>query len=401
VNELFDALLRWAHVIAGIMWVGNSMLFNWLDRNLEKAAADARLSQGKIYMVHSGAFYDVEKKLLEPGQLPATLHWFKWQNFTTWATGISLLVVVYYMNGASFLVDPSLHDVAPAVAITMSAASLACAWILYDGIWRSIGESAPKLATLLSIAMLLGAMFGFSRFFSGRAAYIQTGVMIGTIMTGNVWFVIVPSQHSLVNATKEGKDQDAKLSLAAKQRSIHNNYLTFPLIFMMVSNHFPAATTSWLNWAVLVAITVGGAGVRHFMNIRYLGGGKQRPLAAWLAPAVAMGSIAVAGMVGITRIHQPSKYGVEIDHPVPFARVQEIVGNRCMRCHSLHPADDVFKAPPLGVTFDTPDEIRVMAPRMKYRAYDLGNMPFNNKTGMTDLERAELGAWVEQGAQLR
>jgi uncharacterized membrane protein len=135
------------------------------------------------------------------------------------------------------------------------------------------------------------------------------------------------------------------------------------------------------------------------MNVRYLGAGRQRPLGAWLAPACAMGAIAIVGLYGITRVHEPTKYGIEIDHPVAFARVQEIIGNRCLRCHSLHPSDDTFHAPPLGVMFDTPDEIRVMAPRIKYRAYDLGNMPFNNKTGITDEERAELGAWVEQGAR--
>ncbi len=242
-------------------------------------------------------------------------------------------------------------------------------------------------------------MFGFAQFFSGRAAYIQTGVLIGTIMTGNVWFVIVPSQHALVEATRSGKDQDPALSIAAKQRSIHNNYLTFPLLFLMVSNHVPAATTHWLNWAILVTVTVGGAGVRHFMNTRYLGGGKQRPTGAWLAPTVAMGAIAVAGLYGITRIQQPSRYGITVDHPVAFARVQEIIGNRCLQCHSLHPSDDQFKAPPLGIMFDTPDEIRVMSPRIWYRAYDRGNMPFNNKTHITDLERAELGAWYEQGAK--
>ena len=170
LNELLDVAFRWAHVIAGIMWIGNSMLFNWLDRNLEKSAGLSRLSQGKIFMLHSGAFYDVEKKLLEPGEMPQTLHWFKWQNFTTWATGISLLVVVYFMNDAAFLVDPSLHDVPPAIAITLSVCSLVCAWILYDGIWRSFGESRPKLATVLSLVMLFGAMYGFARVFSGRGA---------------------------------------------------------------------------------------------------------------------------------------------------------------------------------------------------------------------------------------
>ncbi len=397
-HELLDVLLRWAHLIAGIMWVGNSMLFNWLDRNLEKSGQLSRLSQGKIFMVHSGAFYDVEKKLLAPGELPATLHWFKWQNFATWATGISLLVVVYFMNHAAFLVDPSLHDVDPWTAITISISSLVVAWMIYDGLWRSLGDAKPRLATILSIIMLFAAMYGFTRIFSGRAAYIQSGVLIGTLMTGNVWMIIVPSQRELVAATQSGREQDPQLSLHAKQRSIHNNYLTFPLLFIMLSNHFTAATSHWLNWLILIVVTIGGAGVRHFMNVRYLGAGKQLRTAAWLVPACLMGCIAVAGLFGISQLEPAPKFG--IDHEVPFARAQEIIGNRCLRCHSLHPSDDVFHAAPLGVMFDTPDEIRVMAPRIKYRAYDLHNMPFNNKTQITDGERAELAAWVSQGAKI-
>lgn len=399
VNELFDVVFRWAHVIAGIMWIGNSMLFNWLDRNLEKSGALSRLSQGKLYMVHSGAFYDVEKKLLEPGELPATLHWFKWQNFTTWTTGIALLVIVYFGNGAAFLVDPSVHDVGPTIAIALSICSIATAWIVYDGIWRTIGEVRPRLATAISIALLFATIFAFAQVFSGRAAYIQTGVVIGTLMTGNVWMVIVPSQHALIEATRSGQPQDPMLSVRAKQRSIHNNYLTFPLLFVMVSNHFSAATTHYLNWLVLIAVFVGGAGVRHFMNVRYRGEGKTLAASAWLAPACAMGAVAIVGLVGITRIARPPKYG--IDHPVEFARAQEIIGKRCLRCHSQHPSDEVFHAAPVGVLLDTPEQIRAMAPRIKIRAYDLANMPLNNKTGITEVERAELAVWVDGGAIVR
>ena len=398
-SELLDVIFRWSHVIAGIMWVGNSMLFNWLDRNLEKQAALGRLSQGKIFMVHSGAFYDVEKKLLEPGELPATLHWFKWQNFTTWASGISLFVVVYYFHNAAFLVDPSVHDVGPLIAITLSVGSLFTAWLVYDAIWRTIGESQPRFATALSIAILFGSIFAFTQVFSGRAAYMQTGVMIGTLMTGNVWMVIVPSQKLLIDATKSGVAQDPKLSIQAKARSIHNNYLTFPLIFIMVSNHFPAATTHYLNWLILIAVMIGGAGIRHFMNIRYRGGGLELAKSAWLAPAFVMGGIAITGLFVISHMVPKPRYG--IDHPVTFARVQEIIGNRCMRCHSQHPADEMFTAAPLGVMFDSPEQIRVMAPRIKYRAYDLANMPFNNKTHITDTERAELATWVSAGANLK
>jgi uncharacterized membrane protein len=301
-SELFDVLFRWAHVIAGIMWIGNSMLFNWLDRNLEKSGQLARLSQGKIYMVHSGAFYDVEKKLLEPGQMPDTLHWFKWQNGITWLTGISLFIVVYYFHGAAFLVDPSVHDVGPTIAITLSVCSLFTGWLIYDGIWRTFGERNPRLGSALSVILLFGAIFGFAQVFSGRAAYIQTGVLIGTVMTGNVWFVIMPSQRALIAATTSGKDQDPRLSIQAKQRSIHNNYLTFPLLFIMVSNHFSAATTHPYNWVILIAVLVGGAGVRHYMNVRYRGGGRQLPVGAWLAPAFAMGAVAIAGLMVVSRI---------------------------------------------------------------------------------------------------
>ena len=396
LSELLDVIFRWAHVIAGIMWIGNSMLFNWLDRNLEKSAQLSRLSQGKIFMLHSGAFYDVEKKLLEPGEMPETLHWFKWQNFTTWSTGICLMIIVYYFHGAAFLVDPSVHDVGPDIAIVLSVSALLTGWLIYDGIWRTLGETHPRAASLMSVVFLFATIWAFTLVFSGRAAYIETGVLIGTIMTGNVWFVIVPSQRALVAATIAGKEQDPKLSLQAKARSIHNNYLTFPLIFIMVSNHFSAATTHHLNWLILIVVCVGGAGVRHFMNIRYSGGGKELVKSAWLAPACVSGAVAIAGMMVLTRIDKKPKYG--IDHPVTFARVQEIVGVRCLPCHSMKPSDDMFHSAPLGMMLDTPEQLHTMAPRIKYRAYDLANMPFNNKTKITDEERAELATWVDAGA---
>ncbi|MBA3451930.1 MAG: urate hydroxylase PuuD [Deltaproteobacteria bacterium] len=398
LNELLDVILRWAHLIAGIMWVGNSMLFNWLDRNLEKSAELSRLSQGKIFMVHSGAFYDVEKKLLEPGEMPAMMHWFKWQNFSTWATGISLFIVVYYMNGAGVLVDPSVHDVDKGVAITLSISALVTGWIIYDALWRTIGESNPRLATVISVVMLFGSIFAFSQFFSGRAAYMQTGVLIGTLMTGNVWFCIVPSQHELINATKAGRPQDPTLSIRAKHRSIHNNYLTFPLLFIMVSSHFGSATSSKYNWLILILVMIGGAGVRHFMNIRYRGGGKELPASAWLFPAVGMGAFAIAGLMIVTRIDRATV--PEIEKPVSFSRVQEIVANRCVTCHSARPSDTMFPAPPVGVMLDSPQQIKMMATRIHVRAVEQQNMPFNNRTGMTAEERGELHRWFIDGAKI-
>ncbi len=393
--DVLDMLIRWTHLIAGIMWIGNSMLFNWLDRNLEKSAELGRLSQGKIFMVHSGAFYDVEKKLLEPGGLPKTLHWFRYQNLATWLSGIALFVVVYYMHGASFLIDPRVYAMSPIVAITISASALLVGWIIYDGLWSSYGESHPKVATAASIVMLFGAIFGFTQVFGGRGAFIETGVLIGTLMTGNVWFTIMPSQRELIAATKAGRDQDPALSIRAKQRSIHNNYFTFPLLFIMISNHFPTTYQHHLNWLILIGVMVGGAAVRHMMNIRYLGGGKVRPAGAVIAPAVAMGGIALAGVIVVSHLKKPSKIA---DYPVPYARAADIISRRCMPCHSSHPTDDVFKTAPANVRFDKPDEVKLMAPRIMARAVESDQMPFNNKTGITEQERAELGRWIVDGA---
>lgn len=396
---MLDVIFRWAHLIAGIMWIGNSMLWNWIDRNLEKSGHGlGRLSQGKIFMVHSGAFYEMEKKLLEPGELPRNLYWFKWQNGITWMTGIALLVVVYFMNGAAFLIDPAVAKLAPAVAISLSVGSLFCAWIIYDGLWRTYGEDNPRIATVLSIVMLFAAIFGFAQVFSGRAAYIQTGVMIGTLMTGNVWLCIMPSQRSLIDATQAGKEQDPTLSLRAKQRSIHNNYFTFPLLFIMLSNHFPGATTHPLNWLILIAVMVGGAGVRHFMNIRYRGEGRQLPIAAWLAPGLGMAGIALAGLLVIPRL--ADKPLPRVDAPVPYARVEQIIHKRCLPCHSNAPTDATWRVAPAGVMFDLPQQIEIMAPRIYQRAVKQQDMPLNNKTFITPEERAELGNWVEHGANL-
>src|SRR5262249_13346712 len=325
------------------------------------------------------------------GELPERLHWFKWQNGITWLTGISLLIVVYYANGAAFLVDPSVRALAPSVAIAISAGSLLVAWIAYDALWYSLGDR-PRLATALSLGGLAAAAFAFTQVFSGRGAYIETGVLIGTIMTGNVWLVILPSQKELIAATRADREQDKQLSLRAKQRSIHNNYLTFPLLFIMLSNHFPSTYGHWLNWAILFALMIGGAEVRHFMNVRYAG-------RAWLAPALISGALALVAVMVLTRVEKAP--AVTIERPVDFARAQEIIVKRCVPCPSAHPTDAMFSAPPANVVFDTAERIEAMAPRIKDRAVVNKTMPFLNRTQITDEERAELGMWIDRGAKLQ
>ncbi|MFI5301725.1 MAG: urate hydroxylase PuuD, partial [Polyangiales bacterium] len=297
VRELADLLIRWVHLIAGIMWIGNSMLFNWLDRNLERStedAADPRF-EGRIWMVHSGGFYDVVKKQLPPGQLPEPLHWFKWQNFTTWASGIFLLVIVYYLGGGGLLIDPSVRAMGVGAAAGLGLGSIVVAWVVYDLIFRSPLAKVPAVAAMVGFALLGGLAAGLGHFLSARAAYIHVGVVIGTLMTGNVWFTIIPSQRELVVATKEGRAQDPAIGKRAKQRSIHNNYLTFPLLFIMISNHFPSTYGSPRAWVTLGVITFGGALVRHFMNIRFTW------REGWVPATIATVIVSVGALYALTK----------------------------------------------------------------------------------------------------
>ncbi|MEI7769668.1 MAG: urate hydroxylase PuuD [Chloroflexales bacterium] len=393
LRELIDLLVRWTHVIAGIMWIGNSMLFNWLDRNLEPLDWPREGVQGKIWLLHSGAFYEVEKKLLPRGaRYPEKVHWFMFQNLTTWVSGIFLLAIVYYMGGAAFMIDPTVAQLSAPVAITVGVATLVGGWFVYDLLWRSpVGKSTP-LAFAISFALLIGIAFGLAHWLSGRAAYIHIGALMGTLMTGNVWLYIVPSQRGLVAATKAGEPQDPALSNRAKQRSIHNNYMTFPVLFIMISNHYPITYGNQLNWLILAVLMVGSALIRHFMNIRFSYG-------PWLRWAAGAGIVAMAAVMMLTArpVRTPSAAAAE--GPVSFAAVQAVISHRCVVCHSAHPTDDIFIIAPTGVMFDTPEQIAAMATRINERAFVSRTMPFNNKTGITDAERDMLGRWYAQGAK--
>jgi uncharacterized membrane protein len=389
-HDFLDLILRWIHLIAGIMWVGNSMLFNWLDRNLEPSDRSVRpLSDGTIWLLHSGGFYEVEKKLLAPGEMPRALHLFKWQNGITWLSGISLLIVVYYLQGGAFLIDPAVDVLEPGAAVALCVILVAGSWFLYDLTWTLLGHH-PRTAALFSLAGLCGLAYTLAHLLSGRAAFIHVGVVLGTLMTGNVWLVILPSQRALVAATESGKPQDPALALAAKTRSIHNNYMTFPLLFIMVSNHFPATYGDTRSWLVLLLLMLAGAGVRHMMNIRFF-------YARWLPAALAIVTVAIGGLFALTAHERaPAAAGA-----ASFAEVRPVFEHRCRPCHSAHPTDSTFPSPPLGVTFDTPEQIARMAPRIHVRAVEQRSMPFLNKTGMTDDERALLDRWITAGAQVQ
>jgi uncharacterized membrane protein len=393
IREVCDLVARWIHVIAGIMWVGNSMLFNWLDRNLEMRKGLSPKSFGEIWMLHSGAYYQVEKKMLRPEEYPSVLHWFKWQSYTTWISGISLLAIVYYAGGGgAYLVDPLVSKISVDGAIDFGVATVFGGFIVYDVIWRVIGPRAEKLAQALTIALVATAVYVVPHVLSGRAAFIHIGAMLGTIMAGNVFLHIVPSQRELVAATQKGSTDDLTLSKHAKQRSIHNNYFTFPLIFLMISNHFPSTYGTKRSWMVLGVLIVAGALVRHFMNIRFT----WKPWAIWL-----FGTIGVALTALFLLIRTPkAEAHAAPPEKVAFSRVQLVVNERCVPCHSARPTDTSIQVPPNNVMFDTPDQIKSYSERIKVRAVISKTMPLSNKTNMTEDERDLLAKWLLSGANI-
>jgi uncharacterized membrane protein len=391
LRELLDLLIRWVHVIAGIMWIGNSLLFNWLDRVLTRDDTRHEQSFGKTWLLHSGAFYEVEKTLLPPGRLPSPLHWFMFQNLTTWVSGVFLLVLVYYTGGAAYMLDPNVAQITPAAAIAIGVATLVGGWLAYDLLWRSpLGRNTP-LAFAVSLALLVGISYGLSQLLSGRAAYIHVGAMLGTLMTGNVWFYVVPSQRGLVAATRAGLPQDPALSARAKTRSIHNNYMTFPVIFIMISNHYPSTYGSPLGWLILSVLMVASALVRHGMNSRFT----WKQWLPWTAGSGLAG--AALALLLMVRPWQPAPVAAA---PVTIAEVQAIVDRRCVTCHAQQPTDPLFTAPPGGVVMETPEQIRRYADEILVQVVQSKAMPLANRTEMTDAERAQIAAWLAAGAPI-
>jgi uncharacterized membrane protein len=386
-NEWLDLLVRWLHVIAAIAWIGASFYFIALDNHLrppEDEADNERGVGGEAWEIHGGGFYQVQKYRVAPRTLPEPLHWFKWEAYTTWLSGFALLIVLYYVNANTYLIDRSVADLRPWQAIGISVALLAAAWLVYDGLCRLIPNDLALAAVLLVLVTL--AAWGVSHLFSGRAEYIQIGAMLGTMMAGNVVFVIIPAHWELVRAKQAGREPDAAAGLRAKQRSIHNNYLTLPVVFTMISNHFPITYGHSYSWLILVALLVIGAWVRHFFNLRQTGRN------AWWIPVTA--ALAIAGLAVAIRPHSSSG-----GTAVPFTRIQAIVEARCVPCHSVRPTK--VDSAPMGIVFDTPQQIAAQASLIEQVAVQTKVMPLGNQTGMTQAERDALGAWINQGAKTR
>ena len=393
VREILDVVARWVHVIAGIMWIGNSMLWNWIDRNLEHPTDTRDTAIGRIWLLHSGAFYHMEKTLDTGRGLPDPLHWFKWQAYTTWLSGASLLIIVYYLTGGALLLNGN-HVVSAGAAMGISAALVLLAWPVYNIIWHSPIKRSRIVSGVTGLAAILGLSYGLTQIFSGRAAYLHVGAILATIMAGNVFMIIMPSQRQMTAAIKAGGSADPVLAARAKARSIHNNYLTFPVIVLMLSSHFATLYGNNLNWLLLGVLVVAGAGVRHFMNIRFT-----EP--RWRIGFITTALVALAILFLATRPRSASVASTTDNQPVTFADARSVIDRRCAACHSSNPSDDVFRSAPLGVKFDTPENIQAMAPRILQRAVRDRTMPLGNKTKITDAERDVLRRWIEAGAKIR
>ena len=386
-NEWLDLLVRWLHVIAAIAWIGSSFYFIALDNHLRPPVDEADAERGvggEAWEIHGGGFYQVQKYRVAPRTLPEPLYWFKWEAYTTWLSGFALLIVLYYVNANTYLIDKSVADLRPWQAIAISVALLGAAWLVYDGLCRLIPNDLALAAVLLVLVTL--AAWGVSHLFSGRAEYIQIGAMLGTMMAGNVLFVIIPAHWELIRAKQAGREPSAAAGLRAKQRSVHNNYLTLPVVFTMISNHFPITYGHSYSWLILVALLVIGAWVRHFFNLRHTG------RTAWWIPVTA--ALAIAAVAVAIRPH-----GSSGGTTVPFTRAQAIVQERCVPCHSAHPTK--VDVAPMGLVFDTPKQIHAQASLIEQVAVTTKVMPLGNETGMTQAERDTLGAWIRQGAKTR
>ena len=389
--ELLDLTFRWVHVIAGIMWIGNSMLFNWLDRNLRPPSRTATEVYGDIWLLHSGAFYFVEKTSLAGQPMPRPMHWFKWQAYTTWLSGVALLIVVYYVGGRALLTDPVRASLTPTIALAVALGSLVGGWLVYDLLWRFIAPRSATLAGALSIAALIGIVVALTSLLSGRAAFLHVGALLATIMAGNVAMTIMPSQRVLVAAVEAGRPPDPAVADAAKTRSIHNNYITFPVIALMVSNHFPGIYGHPRSWLLLLVLIAVGAGVRHILNIRFT----YRPWVPALAATVVIGFVVLLIAAAPTGL-QGGSGPLRIPTQVSFEDARSVIDRRCAACHSANPSITEFGPGPGGVSFDDPAQIRALAQRIRVRAVETQTMPLGNRTKMTIEERTILEAWLNR-----
>ncbi|MEX2323505.1 MAG: urate hydroxylase PuuD [Acidimicrobiia bacterium] len=382
-HQWLDLAIRWTHVIVGIAWIGTSFYFNWLNNHIRKPESGDEGVAGELWSVHGGGFYRVLKYEVAPESLPAKLHWFKWEAYATWLSGFALLALVYWLGPIGTSVDPSRADLSRLALIGIGIGSMLVAWFVYDLLCKSPLGTRPGLLAAIGVVAVGALAYGFSQILTGRAAYIHVGAVLGTLMTANVFADIIPAQRRMVDAMTRGETPDPKPLKDAARRSLHNNYLTLPVVFIMVSIHFPMTFGSEWNWGLLAALSVIGALVRHWFNLR-----GQGHLNVWILPA------AVAGMIALAVVTVPQQGG---DPPTEVPdEIMSIIDARCASCHSRTTTQAGFTEAPKGIVFDTKEDALPFAITIG-RVVDNGFMPLGNITAMTDEERQRVTDWAFGG----
>jgi uncharacterized membrane protein len=392
IVDWLSLLTRWLHLISGIAWIGASFYFVMLDNSLTqpKNPDDTKRGVfGELWAVHGGGFYISQKFLTGPRGEPLTenLHWSKWEAYTTWLSGIALLALIYWLGASSYLIDRSVMALSPPAAVAISVASLAGGWFVYDGLCRLLEGKENVLAALVFV-FIMACAWALFHVFSARAAYIHVGAIIGTIMVANVFFHIIPGQKRMVADIRAGRDPDPRPGIIGKQRSVHNTYFTLPVLFVMISNHYPMTYSHPQGWLVLGVIMLAGVLIRQFFVLRHSGKVK------WVLPAAGVALLAAVAVAIAPKIADSG------GGRVAFATIQGVLTARCLPCHASQPTQPGFAQPPKGVLLETPEQVAANAPKI---AETVGNkyMPIGNLTQMTDDERGLIAAWFAQGAATR
>ncbi|WP_372742239.1 urate hydroxylase PuuD [Neptunomonas sp.] len=427
MTEWLNLALRWVHMITGVAWIGASFYFVWLENNLNRVNPKDGLA-GDLWAIHGGGIYHLEKYKLAPPSMPDNLHWFKWEAYFTWISGVALLSVVYYFNAELYLILPG-SGISPALAITIGLGSLIAGWVIYDQLCDSALGKKPLLLGVILFILIIASAWGFSHVFSGRGAFIHVGAIIGTIMVGNVFRTIIPAQRALVKAIEEHREPDPTLPAKGLLRSRHNNYFTLPVLFIMISNHFPSTYGSEYNWLILAGISIFSILVRHYFNTRH-----NSNKFIWTLPVAALGMLALAFVTApsystlttstdkavsqptlstttstTTPVATPSTTSAKNppvatastadgDKLVEFSEVKSIINERCTACHSATPTHPSFKVAPLGAMLDSSTQIKLLVPKIHAQVIASDIMPLGNITHMTEEERALIGLWIQQGA---
>ncbi|EFQ62135.1 urate hydroxylase PuuD [Pseudomonas lactucae] len=417
--EWLNLSVRWVHMITGVAWIGASFYFVWLENNLNRVNPKSGLA-GDLWAIHGGGIYHLEKYKLAPPTMPDNLHWFKWEAYFTWMSGVALLCVVFYLNPTLYLLAPG-STLSGTEGVLLGIGSLFVGWFIYSFLCDSALGKRPALLGFILFVLLIAAAYGFSKVFSGRGAYLHVGAVIGTIMVGNVFRIIMPAQRALVAAIAENRTPDPALPAKGLLRSRHNNYFTLPVLFIMISNHFPSTYGSQYNWLILAGIAVAAVLVRHYFNTRH-----NSQKYAWTLPVGALAMISLAYVTGPKPAEPIAKAPAAIEYqPLPetalggglkpaapaaepapapaqatidFDKVHGVIQERCAVCHSAKPTSPLFSTAPAGVMFDTPAQIQQQAARIQAQAVASQIMPLGNITQMTQQERDLIGTWINQGA---